>query len=147
MRDQEYIHKEGDEDRLDHIPNQIKIINTRYMEMCHLIGGNNNACFSLSRFVGRAFVTFEYQHYRDYCLREYSKDSSFLTFNKDKHCMLTVAPKPNDVFWYNMKVSESYRSAQTFYSYFIMLLSLLFLLGGLVGLSIWKTKMAKKMSA
>lgn len=57
-----------------------------------------------------------------------------------------MAPKPNDVFWYNMKVSESYRFKQIFYSYFIMLLSLLFLLGGLVGLSIWKGKMAKKLS-
>ena len=54
-----------------------------------------------------------------------------------------MAPKPNDIFWYNMKVADSYRFKQTVYSYFIMLLSLLFLLGGLVALSIWKSEVAE----
>ena len=56
-----------------------------------------------------------------------------------------MAPKPNDIFWYNMKISDSYRLKQTIYSYFIMLLSLLFLLGGLVALSLWKSEVAEKL--
>ena len=56
-------------DELTYIPNQIKIIHDKYIEVCHLIGSDSHTCFTLSRFVGRAFVTFEYQHYRDYFLR------------------------------------------------------------------------------
>ena len=111
-----------------------------------MIGLNNNPCFALSRFVGRAFITFEYQHYRDFFIREFDKDSGFLTFNKTKKTKISLAPKPNDVFWYNMKVTDSYRIKQTIYSYFIMLLSLLFLLGGLIALSIWKAEMAEKLA-
>ena len=49
-----------------------------------------------------------------------------------------MGPKPNDVFWYNMKVDDGYRWKRTFYSYLIMVMSLVFLLGGLIALSLWK---------
>ena len=44
-----------------------------------------------------------------------------------------------------MKVTENYRFRQTFYSYFIMALSLISLLGGLIVLSIWKEYVAKNL--
>ena len=54
---EEYIIEER-KDLLEHIPNQIRVINEKYIELCHLIGQNNNPCFALSRFVGKIFVTF-----------------------------------------------------------------------------------------
>ena len=68
-----------------------------------------------------------------------------MTFNNDKYATIKMAPKPNDVFWYNMKVSDVYRKKQTFYSYIIMVLTLLFLLGGLIALNIWKTSVASSL--
>jgi hypothetical protein len=138
MQGKEYVENEEDKDSLEHIPNQIKIINANYMELCHVIGKEEDPCLSLARFVGRAFVTFEYQHYRDYFLRECDKNSAFLTFNRDRNAKVSLAPKPNDIFWYNMKEDEDFRLKQTIYSYVIMLLALIFLLGGLIALNIWR---------
>lgn len=40
---------------------------------------DNSMSFNLTHFVGKAFVSFEYQHFRDYILREYQNNKSFLT--------------------------------------------------------------------
>ena len=40
--------------------------------------------FNLTHFVGRAFISFEYQHFRDYIQREFSRDSkNFLLIRPD----------------------------------------------------------------
>jgi hypothetical protein len=39
---------------------------------------DSSMSFNLTHFVGKAFVSFEYQHYRDYFLREYERNNGFL---------------------------------------------------------------------
>jgi hypothetical protein len=134
--------KPNQESLIEYIPNQIKILNSSYIDLCHLIGKDSHPSFTLSHFVGRAFVTFEYQHYRDYFLREFERNSSFLLFNSDKEAKISRAPKPNDVFWPHMRISDSYRLKQMFYSYFIMFVSLILSLGAFIGLKIWRERLA-----
>ncbi len=50
--------EEGGEKDLAHIPNQIKLLNTMYLELCHRIGVDDNPVSALSKFVGKALVTF-----------------------------------------------------------------------------------------
>jgi len=40
---------------------------------------DNSLSFNLTHFVGKALVSFEYQHFRDYILREHDRDNNFLT--------------------------------------------------------------------
>jgi hypothetical protein len=35
---------------------------------------DNTAGFNITHFVGKAFVSFEYEHYREFLLRSYIKD-------------------------------------------------------------------------
>ena len=60
--------------------------------------------FNLSHFVGKAFVSFQYQHYRDYFL-EYFKDASQLKI-ADAPLKVGSAVNPSDVYWFNMKVAS-----------------------------------------
>ena len=75
------------------------------MQLCHKFQKDINAASALSKFVGKAFITFEYQHYRAFILRQSDKNHKFITLN-NKPLKITQAPKPNDVFWQNMKLSD-----------------------------------------
>jgi hypothetical protein len=60
--------------------------------------------FNLSHFVGRAFVSFQYEHYKEYFL-EYFKDTDKLKIS-DTPLNVGAAANPSDVYWFNMKVSS-----------------------------------------
>jgi hypothetical protein len=42
---------------------------------------DNSPGFNLSHFIGKAFVTFQYQHYKEFYLREVEKDPDFFLIN------------------------------------------------------------------
>ena len=50
------------------------------IDLCqHLaISGSKADNFKLTHFTGKAFVTFEYEHYRDYFIKKYEEDNNFL---------------------------------------------------------------------
>lgn len=60
--------------------------------------------FNLTHFVGRAFISFEYQHFRDYFLRETFRDKNFLRIRPDYPIEVEQASTPLDILWFNMSV-------------------------------------------
>lgn len=85
---------------------------------------DNSMAFNLTHFTGKAFVSFEYQHYRDYILRESDRDKSFLKIKKDYPMRVELASTPNDIIWYNMSVESSTRRKNILTSYLILLMVL-----------------------
>lgn len=80
--------------------------------------------FNLTHFAGKAFVSFEHQHYRDYILREAYRDQNFLLIRKDYPMKVELAATPNDIIWYNMSVESSTRRKNIVTSYLILLMVL-----------------------
>ncbi len=77
--------------------------------------------------MGKAFVSFRYQHYKHYILNQYNQDKDFFQVNGNKiKLKLSSAPKPNDIYWKNMKVSDDYRRKQIRNSYLLALMILAF---------------------
>lgn len=42
---------------------------------------DNSVLFNVTHFVGKAFVSFQYQHYRDFILEEADNNKNYLIFN------------------------------------------------------------------
>ena len=76
--------------------NKLTVINEQYLELCRSFCIERNLTWTLTRFLGTAFVSFEFQHYKDYLLELYeSKPKEFMINNQQ--LSLAVAPKPQDV--------------------------------------------------
>jgi len=103
------------------VPNQIDILNRHYIVICERIseGIKNSGSedknteglavdkLKMSRFVGKAFVSLKYQHYKEYLLYRYERDHKFLRTNGNSVSLrISKATKPNDINWYNMRVSD-----------------------------------------
>jgi hypothetical protein len=61
--------------------------------------------FNISHFIGKAFITFRYQHYREYFLREAQQDPNFFKLI-ERPIHIEKAGKPSDILWKNLKVSD-----------------------------------------
>ena len=72
------------------------------------MSSNINSSFQLTHFTGKAFVSFQYQHFRDYFFKSYSQDKNFFKIS-GKPIKISFPNKPNDVYWFNMKISDSQR--------------------------------------
>ena len=88
--------------------------------------------FNVTHFVGKAFVSFQYQHYREYILEEAERNSKFLIFNGVK-LRVEKASSPRDIYWHNLRHSDSKRTKKEVKSNFVILgaliLAFLVLLG------------------
>lgn len=104
--------------------------------MCEQFALNTSPAFTLSKFTGKAFICFQFQHYRDYFIKEYEKNPKFLEIC-GQPLRISRTNMPSDIFWYNMKISDSQRSKNIFYSYAILFMLLLISLAALIGLSFW----------
>jgi hypothetical protein len=91
---------------VDFIPNQIKKLNEEYIKLCERFALEISPAFNLSKFTGKAFVSFQYSHYRDYFIQETLKDPNFLKIS-DKPLRVSRTNQPEDIFWYNMKVTDA----------------------------------------
>jgi hypothetical protein len=120
-------------DLIEYVPNQIDLINQEYLNLCYKYAMDCSPSFNLSHFTGKAIVSFQYQHYRDYFLRQYEKDKEFLKINK-KPISIFNASKPSDVYWYNMKVTDSERTKNIFYSSVVLLMELIISFAALFGI-------------
>lgn len=119
-------------DKLKHIPNQIKIINNKYIELSKKFALDNSPAFNLSHFLGKAFVTFNYQHYRQYFLREAAKDEDFFQLH-NKSIQISRSSQPQDVFWTNLSVNNEERASTVKQSFVVLMIMLLMSLVVLVG--------------
>ena len=109
------------------------MFNQQYLNVCYKYAIDKSASFTLSHFTGKAFISFQYQHFRDYFLKEYAQDKNFLNFN-GKSIKISSSSKPNDIYWYNMKISDRERKKNMIYSYIVLFMLLVIALGGLLGL-------------
>jgi len=63
----------------------------------------------------------------------YEQDEDFLKLN-DQSLKISRTNKPEDIYWYNMKVSDTERKKNIFYSYAILFMLLILSFASLVGL-------------
>ena len=73
--------------------------------MCGQFAEDNSATFNITHFVGKGFVSFEYQHFREYIMQKYEDGSRQFKYG-NQVLVLSRASHPTDVNWFNMKVSD-----------------------------------------
>ena len=92
----------------------------------------HDVVFKSTHFVGSAFISFKYQHYRNYLLELYNSDKQAIKM-KSHHLKIEEAPFPTDVHWKNIKVTDSERRKRVLISYGILLMILFLAFCLLVG--------------
>jgi hypothetical protein len=122
------------------VPNQIKMINSKYIALCenflqHESSEKKSTEFKLSHFTGRVIVTFQYQHFRDYLIREYEENHDFLQINNNS-ISISRANKPSEIYWFNLKLTDEDRNTRTYYSWGILIMLLIISLAAFLGLEI-----------
>jgi hypothetical protein len=60
-----------------------------------------------------------------------------------KPIKISEANRPNDVYWFNMKVSDGERNKNIFYSWAVLDMLLILSLAALVGIEFWQTSLQK----
>jgi hypothetical protein len=129
---------------LKHIPNQIKVINDKHIELSKKFALDNSPAFNLSHYLGKAFVTFQYQHYRSYFLRRAEKEPNFFQINT-KTIYIEKPGQPKDVFWTNLKISNEERASTLIQSFVVLMVLLLVSLVILVGVDQIQVIFGRKM--
>ena len=109
------------------------MVNKQYLNTCYKYAIDQSPSFTLSHFTGKAFVSFQYQHYRDYFLREFQYDKNFFKIN-GKSVKVSQSSKPSDIYWENMKISQTQRKNNIIYSYIILAMTLIISFAGLLSL-------------
>jgi hypothetical protein len=91
---------------LEDILRQINLVNHEELLLSQKFAEDSSMTFNLTHFVGRAFISFEYQHFRDYFLRETFRDwfEYFLRIRPDYPIQVEQASNPLDILWFNMSV-------------------------------------------
>lgn len=106
-----------------------------YVELCTDFTNKTHQTydFVLSHFVGKAFVSFEYQHYA-YVVMNYAESNPLYL---DGNILdMRPATAPRDVFWENMNITDTMRRRRFFVSFFITLGALIIVFAILVGLDV-----------
>jgi capsule polysaccharide export protein KpsC/LpsZ len=70
------------------------------MDLCYSYVGESVKT-NLASFTGKAYITFQYQRYRNYFLREYERGPDFFQI-LGQTIKISAAEKPNDINWYNI---------------------------------------------
>lgn len=60
---------------------KVSFLNQAQIDLCRKYLEDEDPLFKLTHFIGCAFVSFKYQHYRDYIVRTFEKNSSHFMFN------------------------------------------------------------------
>lgn len=96
---------------------------------------DNSFLFNLTHFVGHAFVSFQYQHYRNFFLEEYEKDPKKFVYNG---AVLKFAPAagPGEINWKNLRLSLQEKERLQLNSYFLIILILIVEFGVLFALGL-----------
>lgn len=76
--------------------NKLTVINEQYLELCKSFCMERNLNWTLTRFLGVAFVSFEFMHYKNYILELYESKPEAFKIN-DQPLYIAEAPKPEDI--------------------------------------------------
>ena len=107
-----------------YIPNQIDILNEEFVQLSKRFAMDNSSAFNLSHFVGKAFVSLEYSHYKEYLLRDCRYSNKLLVEERDTELEISQAATPSDIFWYNMQIDDEERRQKVIYSFVILVMAL-----------------------
>ena len=61
--------------RFSTIPKQVEFLNDCEIILNKQYANDNSVLFNMTNLVGYAFISFQYQHYKEYILEQASKDS------------------------------------------------------------------------
>lgn len=89
---------------------------------------DNSVLFNITNFVGKAFISFQYQHYREYILEEADRDLNFLVFNGSRLRVSRVA-NPRDIYWKNLRHSETKQKKKLIATLYVLAIVSLVCLG------------------
>lgn len=94
--------------RFSTIPKQVDFLNDCEILLSKQYASDNSVLFNMTNLLGYAFISFQYQHYKQYILSEASKKKSFLFFN-GVPLKVESANEAADINWHNFRHSESKR--------------------------------------
>ena len=86
-----------------------------YLEVCKSYT-QPSTTFSLSKFVGIAFVSFEFQHYRNYLFDLYLTNPEEFQIN-GKQLELKWAHRPDSIEWFHLGITKWSKFRRAFVSY------------------------------
>jgi hypothetical protein len=87
---------------------------------------NRTPIFNLTNFAGKAFISFEYKHYREFIVRKYENGwDEFKYPGTDTKMKISRAPHPTDINWANMEVTREDRKNRIMTSFIIMFMGLI----------------------
>jgi hypothetical protein len=123
----------------------VTLLNHEYIRLCENYTFNNNqiAAFKLIHFTGKAFISFQFEHYREYLIRKYEEDPEFFKIS-NQPISVREASKPNDIFWYNLKIPDSERNSNILYSWGVLIMLLVLCFAALLGIQFWKMALNAK---
>jgi hypothetical protein len=87
----------------------------------------------LTHFTGKALVSFQFEHYKEYLIRKYEQDDKFLKVS-GKPVKIEDVPNPEDIYWFNMKVTNFKRLRYELFSWGVLLLILMLTFALLIGI-------------
>lgn len=91
---------------------------------------DNSVLFNITNFVGKAFISFQYQHYAEYILQEADRDINFLLFNGSRLKVSRVS-NPRDIYWKNLRHTRLKQAKKSFTTAYILVLVSLLCFAGL----------------
>lgn len=87
--------------------------------LCKSYAQDKSVVFNATHFVGAAFISFKYQHFRDYLLEKYSENRESYIL-KGHRLRITEATFPSDIKWKNLRISRVERRNRVIMSYVIL---------------------------
>ena len=104
-------------------------LNKASIELCQQFELNHYFGFVVSKFLGKAFVSFEYEHFSRLVYDRINKSAPF----KNHKLKAVIAAPPRDVYWENLHVTTWQRIQKMIVTFFIcaacLFIAFLILLG------------------
>ena len=122
--DNRLIEEASIDDKFSTLPKRVEFINSCRVALNGQFASDNSFLFNLTHFVGHAFVSFQYQHYRNFFLDAYQADSKRFIYN-GRALRIRPANHPEDINWKNLRFSVQEKERIQLNTYFIMLLIIL----------------------
>ena len=91
-------HDDDVEDRFSTIPHKVDFINDSEIVLKKQFGTDSSVLFNVAHFAGKAFISFQYQHFRDYILEKAESSSTFLNYN-GSYLHVSKALHPHEIIW------------------------------------------------
>lgn len=110
---------------LNEIRKKVSFLNESQIHVSYELVRNNKLYFHNTTFSGNAFLSFEFEDFKDYIYEKYLADPKQFEF-EGVQIKIEEACDPTDVNWRNMKVSPTTRFNRIIFSYIVLVMLLSF---------------------